>query len=84
VSAAGPQFCPFCGTPIGYEPHDHQPRYEALEQEARARGEDPPPLPTRVRQTLAGEAFTGVCPGCRVISHVVAHRADPIAEHGRG
>jgi hypothetical protein len=70
-----PQFCPWCGTPIGYEPHEHEPRYEALAEQARARGAEPPPLPERVREMLAGESFVGVCPGCRTISHVVGHKA---------
>jgi hypothetical protein len=70
-----PEFCPWCGTPIGYEPHEHEPRYESLAEQARARGDDPPPLPERVRTLLAGESFVGVCPGCRTISHVVGHRA---------
>ncbi len=69
-----PQFCPWCGTPIGYEPHEHEPRYAALAEQARARGEQLPPLPERVRALLAGESFVGVCPGCRTASHVVGHR----------
>lgn len=72
-----PEFCPWCGTPIGYEPHEHEPRHEALAEQARARGSEPPPLPERVRDLLAGESFVGVCPGCRTISHVVGHRAQP-------
>jgi hypothetical protein len=70
-----PQFCPWCGTPIGYSEHEHEPRYEALAAEARAAGADPPPLPPRVREMLAGESYAGVCAGCRTISHVVGHRA---------
>ena len=69
-----PQFCPWCGTPIGYEPHEHEPRYAALAEQACARGEQLPPLPERVRALLAGESFVGVCPGCRTVSHVVGHR----------
>ena len=71
---ATPQFCPWCGTPIPYEQHGHEPRHEALAEQARAEGKDPPPLPERVRELLAGESFAAVCPGCRMISHVVGHR----------
>ena len=69
-----PQFCPWCGSPLGFEPHEHEPRYAALAAEARARGDEPPELPARVRKVLAGEAFVAACPGCRTISHVVGHR----------
>ncbi len=47
----------------------------ALAEQARARGADPPPLPERVRDALAGDSFVGACPGCRTVSHVVAHHA---------
>lgn len=70
-----PQFCPFCGSPIGYEAHGHEPRFALLAEQARARGDEPPPLPERVREVLAGESFVGACPGCRTVSHVVGHRA---------
>jgi hypothetical protein len=73
--ADAPQFCPWCGTPIGYEEHEHEPRYETLAAEARSAGREPPPLPERVREMLAGESYAGVCPGCRRINHVVSHRA---------
>ena len=69
-----PQFCPWCGTPIAYEAHGHDPRYALLAEQARARGEEPPPLPERVRELLAGESFVGACAGCRTITHVVGHR----------
>jgi len=72
--ASPPQSCPWCGTPIGFEAHDHQPRYAVLAEQARARGEHPPPLPERVEEVLAGESHVGACPGCRTISHVVGHR----------
>ena len=75
VEPQRPQFCPWCGSPIGYDEHEHEPRYESLREQARARGHDLPELPARVREVLAGEAFVGVCPGCRTISHVVGHRA---------
>jgi hypothetical protein len=74
---ARPQFCPWCGTPIGYEEHDHEPRYRVLAEQARRRGDEPPPLPERVRDVLAGDSFVGVCPGCRRVSHVVGHSATP-------
>ena len=80
-AAAPPQFCPWCGTPIAYEEHEHEPRYASLEKEARARGVTPPPLPERVREALAGASYVGVCPGCRAVSHVVTHRA---GERGAG
>ena len=70
----GPQFCPWCGSPIAYEEHAHEPRYEALADKARARGTEPPPLPERVKDMLEGESYAGACPGCRTISHVVGHR----------
>ena len=72
-----PEFCPWCGTPIGYESHGHEPRYALLAEQARARGEELPPLPERVRELLAGDSFVGACPGCRTITHVVGHRAPP-------
>ena len=74
-----PQFCPWCGTPIAYDEHEHEPRHEALADKARARGHEPPPLPERVREALEGESYAGACPGCRMISHVVGHRT-PAAE----
>jgi hypothetical protein len=69
-----PQFCPWCGSPIAYEAHEHEPRFAALAREAVSRGHDPPPLPERVQEVLAGESFVCVCAGCRTISHVVGHR----------
>jgi hypothetical protein len=74
-SDAPPQFCAWCGTPIGYEQHEHEPRYAALAKQAQARGEQPPPLPARVERMLSGESWFGACPGCRVLSHVIGHRA---------
>ena len=68
-----PQFCPWCGTPIAFEPHEHEPRYVALAEQARARGEEPPRLPPRVEEMLAGDSFVAACQGCRTISHVVGH-----------
>lgn len=70
-----PQFCPWCGSPLGFAEHEHEPRFELLAEQARARGEEPPPLPERVQELLAGRSFVGACPGCRTISHVVGHRA---------
>jgi hypothetical protein len=75
---AAPQFCPWCGTPIRYQEHEHEPRYATLAEQARARGDEPPPLPERVQVVLSGESYVGVCPGCRTISHVVGHRP-PVA-----
>ncbi len=70
-----PQFCPWCGSPIAYDEHDHEPRYESLTKEAGARGVRTPPLPDRVRDMLAGESFAGACSGCRTVSHVIGHKA---------
>jgi hypothetical protein len=70
-----PQFCPWCGSPIAYEEHEHEPRHEHLAERARAAGRTPPQLPERVRQLLAGESYVGACAGCRMVSHVVGHRA---------
>ena len=69
-----PQFCPWCGSPLPWEPHEHEPRYALLAEQARARGDEPPPLPERVERMLSGESYVGACPGCRVVSHVVGHR----------
>lgn len=69
-----PRFCPWCGSPIGFEPHEHEPRFALEASLARARGTPPPPLPDRVREVLTGEAFVGVCQRCRTLSHVVGHR----------
>jgi hypothetical protein len=66
---APPQFCPWCGTPIGYRQHEHEPRIDVLAREAGAAP------PERVRDALAGESYVGACEGCRTISHVVGHRA---------
>ena len=67
-----PQFCPWCGSPVGYEAHEHEPRYVALAERADV---DPSALPERVRDLLAGAAYVAACPRCRTISHVVGHRA---------
>jgi hypothetical protein len=69
-----PQFCPWCGSPIAFEAHEHEPRFRIVAEQARARGAEPPPLPKRVRELLSGESYVGACPGCRTISHVVGHR----------
>jgi hypothetical protein len=70
-----PQFCPFCGTPVPYERHEHEPRYATLADQARARGDEPPPLPHKVEEILSGESFVGACPGCRTVNHVIGHHA---------
>jgi hypothetical protein len=72
-----PQFCPWCGSPVAWEEHGHEPRYAMLAEQARAHGEEPPPLPERVQQMLSGDSFVTACPGCRTISHVVGHRTPP-------
>jgi len=79
MAADPPQFCPWCGTPIAYSQHEHEPRYETLADEARARGVDPPPLPDRVEDMLAGDPYVGACAHCRTLSHVIGHHA---GEHG--
>ena len=71
-----PQFCPWCGTPIGWKRHEHEPRYALL---AAQRGVDESLLPQRVRELLAGDSYVAACAGCRTISHVVGHQA-PDAE----
>lgn len=70
-----PQFCPWCGTPVPYDKHEHEPRYATLAEQARARGEEPPPLPKRVEDILSGESYVTACPGCRTVSHVIGHHA---------
>jgi hypothetical protein len=77
ASEAPPQFCPWCGSPLGYEEHGHEPRYALLADQARARGADPPPLPGRVERMLGGESWVAACPGCRILSHVIGHRPSP-------
>jgi hypothetical protein len=70
-----PQFCPWCGTPVPYETDKHEPRYATLAEQARARGEEPPPLPKRVEKILSGDSHVTACPGCRTVSHVIGHHA---------
>ena len=70
-----PQFCPWCGSPLGFDQHRHEPRFAMLAEQAAARGEGPPPLPPRVQELLSGESYVAACPGCRIVSHVVGHRA---------
>jgi len=74
MAGAPPQFCPWCGTPIAFATHEHEPRHELLAEQARAEGNEPPPLPERVKEMLAGDSYVAACPGCRTISHVVGHR----------
>ncbi len=68
-----PQFCPWCGSPIPYEEHHHEPRFASLAEQARQSGENPPPLPERVEELLRGESYVGACSNCRVLSHVISH-----------
>lgn len=70
-----PQFCPWCGSPLPYEAHQHEPRHVTLADEAAARGAEPPPLPERVEEMLSGDSYVGACPGCRTLSHVIGHHA---------
>lgn len=72
---ATPQFCAWCGSPLAYEKHHHEPRFATLADHARASGEDPPPLPGRVEELLRGDSYVGACPGCRILSHVISHHA---------
>ncbi len=67
-----PQFCPWCGSPLTFEAHEHEPRFTDL---AERKGVDAGLLPERVRDLLAGDSYVAACPGCRTISHVVGHRA---------
>jgi hypothetical protein len=75
VEPQRPQFCPWCGSPVGFARHEHTSRYETLREQALARGDDPGQLPERIRDLLATDAFVGACAGCRTISHVIGHRA---------
>ena len=75
AEAQRPQFCPWCGTPASFEGHEHEPRFETLAEEARRRGEEPPELPKRVEDILAGDSFVGACSACRTVSHVIGHHA---------
>ncbi|MBA3327249.1 MAG: hypothetical protein H0T43_02990 [Solirubrobacterales bacterium] len=70
-----PQFCAWCGSPLAYERHEHEPRFATLADQARAGGEEPPPLPERVEELLRGDCYVGACPGCRILSHVISHHA---------
>ncbi len=75
MAAPAPQFCPWCGTPIAYSEHQHEPRYQVLAEEAREHGVSPPPLPQAVEDMLAGDPYVGACPACRTLSHVIGHHA---------
>ena len=66
-----PQFCPWCGSPLTFEAHEHEPRYAEL---AERKGVDASTLSERVRALLAGRSYVAACPGCRTISHIVGHR----------
>ena len=70
-----PQFCAWCGSPLAYEPHHHEPRVATLAEQARSEGKDPPPLPETVEELMSGDSYVGACPGCRVLSHVISHHA---------
>ncbi|CAA9486144.1 MAG: hypothetical protein AVDCRST_MAG53-1006 [uncultured Solirubrobacteraceae bacterium] len=70
-----PQFCAWCGSALAYEEHHHEPRFVTLAEQARAGGENPPPLPERVEELLRGESYVGACSRCRVLSHLIGHRA---------
>ena len=77
VMGSRPQFCPWCGSPIAWEQHEHKPRYAHL---AGQQGVDESILPERVREILAGRSFVAACPGCRTISHVVGHQPPDVAQ----
>ena len=70
-----PQFCAWCGSALEYEEHHHEPHFETLAEQARARGEEPPPLPQNVEELMRGDSYIAACPGCRVLSHVISHHA---------
>ena len=72
-----PQFCAWCGSPLAYEEHHHEAKFETLAKEARDKGEQPPPLPDNVEELMRGDSYVGACPGCRVLSHVISHHARP-------
>src|SRR5262249_9441370 len=75
ATPGAPRFCPWCGSPLGYRPHEHEPRIASLASAARARGAELPDLPEGIEDLPSGESFVGGCPRCRIVSHVVAHRA---------
>lgn len=75
TAPAQPEFCPWCGSPLPYERHQHEPRYATLADQASARGDQPPPLPKRVEEILRGDSHVGACPACRTLSHVIGHHA---------
>ena len=70
-----PQFCAWCGSPLAYAPHHHEPRVATLAEQARSEGKDPPPLSETVEELMSGDSYVGACPDCRVLSHVISHHA---------
>ncbi len=62
-----PEFCPWCGTPVPYRSDSHTPLYRTLADEHQV---EPPDV---VEDSLHTDAFVCGCPGCRRISHVIAH-----------
>jgi hypothetical protein len=70
-----PRFCAWCGSPLAYEEHHHEARFETLAEQAQAAGEHPPPLPKRVEELMRGDSYIGACSQCRVLSHVISHHA---------
>ncbi len=69
-----PQFCPWCGSPMGFSEHAHEPRFELLLTQAQAQGPEPS-IPPRIEALMTGESYVGACQGCRIVSHVISHRA---------
>lgn len=71
---AGPRFCPWCGTEIGFEHHADESPFASLATDAKA--SDPElPVPSRIVEMLTPECFVGPCPECRVLTHLVSDHA---------
>ncbi len=66
-----PQFCPWCGTPSPYRSERHTPLWQRAAEET---GQEPP---EPMQEALETEAFVTGCPGCRRVSHVIGHEAQP-------
>ena len=71
-----PQFCPWCGSPMPFREHAHESPAERIITEARRAGETPS-VPEKLEDLIFGTSFVGACHGCRNVSHVISHSADP-------
>jgi len=59
---------------MAFSEHEHQSRFEQLLGEVRSEGKHPS-VPPRIADLLTGESFIGACQGCRIVAHVIGHRA---------